>query len=101
MIEVERIIHHVDGHQYLELDSYTQMTQIPIDLSPTFVQITLTPPLFKETVANGGETTIQLLDPADPLREITFQIPGLTPDEYAQAVDFTVIDNTLAGQVTV
>ena len=33
---VERIVHYVDGHQYLELDFYTQLTTVPIDLSPTF-----------------------------------------------------------------
>ena len=46
-------------------------------------------------------TAIELLDPQDPLREVTFQIPGLTSEESAQAVDFVVIDNTVAGQVIV
>ena len=96
-----RIATHVDGHQYLELDSYTQLTPVPIDLSPTFAWVTLTPPLFKETVENGGVTAIELLDPQDPLREVTFQIPGLTSEESAQVLDFAVIDNTVADQVIV
>ena len=98
---VERVVHYVDGHQYLELDSYTQLAPVPIDLSPTFAQITLTPPLFKETTENGGVTSISLLDPQEPLRKVIFQIPGLTLEESTQIVDFIVIDNTVAGQVIV
>ena len=63
---------YVDGHQYLALDSYTQQASVPIDLASIFAQITLTPPLFKETAENGGESAIELLDPQEPLREITF-----------------------------
>ena len=33
---VERVVKYIDGHQYLELDSYTQLTPVPIELSPTF-----------------------------------------------------------------
>ena len=83
---VKRVVHYVDGHQYLELDFYTQLTTVPIDLASMFAQITLTPPLFKETTAIGGETGFELLDPQDPLREITFFIPGLTSEESAKTV---------------
>ena len=70
--EVERIVEYVDGHKYLELDFYTQLTPVPIDISLGSVQIVLTPPRFKERAENGGMTAIELLDPQDPLRELTF-----------------------------
>lgn len=94
---IYRKVTYVDGHQYLELDSYTQLASVPIDLSSISTQITLTPPLFKETVENGGVTAIELLDPQDPLRKVTFQISGLTSEESLQAVDYAVIENTVAG----
>ena len=55
---------YVDGHQYLELEQYTQLAPVPIELtSSTSTLVTITTPLFKETVENGGVTAIELPDP--------------------------------------
>lgn len=65
-----------------------------IDLTPKFAQITVTSPVFKETAENGGETLIQLSDPLDPLRQLSFYIPDLTFEESASVVDISVVNDS-------